>query len=114
MIFFKTCSREWRYPDQAGEGEDAAEAGAEGPHRQGGAVCQAQGRLCSNLRLYINLMVMLWCYNYSMSMIFKQSQYYPNSIIIKQSIFIEISIFCLYLIFEINEFKEWRYLFTSH
>ena len=56
MIFFKTCSREWRYPDQAGEGEDAAEAGAEGPHRQGGAVCQAQGRLCSDLRLYITLM----------------------------------------------------------
>ena len=43
----------------------------------------------------------------------KQSQYY-NSIIIIQSIFIEISLFCLYWIFEINKFKEQKYLFTLH
>ena len=52
----QTCPGEWRYPDQAGEGESVAEEGAQGPHPQGRVVCQAQGRLCSYLRLYIALM----------------------------------------------------------
>ena len=51
----KACPGEWRYPDQAGERESVAEEGAQGPHRQGRVVCQAQGRLYSDLRLYIAL-----------------------------------------------------------